>query len=90
MSTSPTLEWCFQQDFSRHGLFEIPYINRQDIDLEHLQLIRLEPFLVGYQEMLSHLHPSTVICYGEPFHEMLADNLVVVPYSRTSRVSTRN
>lgn len=50
---------------------------------------RREPFLVGYNEMLRHLHPSTVICYGEPFDDMQSDYLVVVPYSRTSRVSSR-
>ena len=35
--------------------------------------------LVGYNEMLSQIEPSAIICFGKPFDEMTG-NIIVVDY----------
>lgn len=39
--------------------------------------------------MLEKIKPSAIICYGNPFKEMLKDNLVVFPYNHNEGKETR-
>ena len=51
---------------------------------------RQSEFMNGYRYMNKRLKPTQVICYGEPFQEMFEHApLVLVPYSRTTRISSR-
>jgi hypothetical protein len=49
-----------------------------------------DAFMAGFAHMCRRLSPAKVICYGEPFEAMAAlVSLVVVPYSRDTRVAVR-
>ncbi|MDE6766673.1 MAG: DUF4417 domain-containing protein, partial [Eubacterium sp.] len=43
-------------------------------------------FMLGYNEMLSRIKPSKVICYGKPFDEMKGD-IIEVGYGETNNLS---
>jgi len=43
-------------------------------------------FMLGYNEMLSRIKPSKVICYGKPFDEMKGD-IIEVDYAETNNLS---
>ena len=43
-------------------------------------------FMLGYNEMLSRIKPSKIICYGKPFNEMKGD-IVEVDYGETNNLS---
>ena len=43
-------------------------------------------FMNGYREMLRHISPETVICYGAPFDEM-DGNVIPVDYAETNHLS---
>ena len=43
-------------------------------------------FMLGYNEMLSRIKPSEIICYGKPFNEMKGD-IVEVDYGETNNLS---
>ena len=43
-------------------------------------------FMLGYNEMLSRIKPSKIICYGKPFDEMKGD-IIEVDYSETNNLS---
>lgn len=43
-------------------------------------------FMLGYNEMLSRIKPSKIICYGKPFDEMKGD-IVEVDYGETNNLS---
>lgn len=42
-------------------------------------------FMEGYNEMLNHIEPSAIICFGEPFKEM-EGNIIKVDYLSSRRV----
>lgn len=42
-------------------------------------------FLDGYTEMLMHLNPSKIICFGEPFDEM-GGNIISIDYMKSRKV----
>ncbi|MGN0535584.1 MAG: DUF4417 domain-containing protein [Eubacterium sp.] len=43
-------------------------------------------FMLGYNEMLSRIKPSKIICYGKPFDEMKGD-IIEVDYAETNNLS---
>ena len=43
-------------------------------------------FILGYNEMLSRIKPSKIICYGKPFDEMKGD-IIEVDYAKTNNLS---
>lgn len=43
-------------------------------------------FILGYNEMLSRIKPSKIICYGKPFDEMKGD-IIEVDYGETNNLS---
>lgn len=43
-------------------------------------------FMLGYNEMLSRIKPSEIICYGKPFNEMKGD-IIEVDYGETNNLS---
>lgn len=43
-------------------------------------------FMLGYNEMLSRIKPSKIICYGKPFDEMKGD-IIEVDYAQTNNLS---
>ncbi len=42
--------------------------------------------MLGYNEMLSRIKPSKIICYGKPFDEMKGD-IIEVDYGETNNLS---
>lgn len=42
-------------------------------------------FMLGYNEMLSRIKPSKIICYGKPFDEMKGD-IIEVDYAQTNNL----
>ena len=42
--------------------------------------------MLGYNEMLSRIRPSKIICYGKPFDEMKGD-IIEVDYGETNNLS---
>lgn len=44
-----------------------------------------EEFLLGYNEMLTRIEPSSVICFGDPFKEM-EGNIIIVDYLESRKV----
>ena len=46
---------------------------------------RIVVILLGYNEMLSRIKPSKIICYGKPFDEMKGDIIEVDYASRMER-----
>lgn len=46
-------------------------------------------FLLGYNEMLSRIKPSKIICYGKPFGEMKGD-IIEVDYAKTNNLQKSN
>lgn len=46
-------------------------------------------FLLGYNEMLSRIKPSKIICYGKPFEEMKGD-IIKVDYAKTNNLQKSN
>lgn len=45
-------------------------------------------FLLGYNEMLSRIKPSKIICYGKPFGEMKGD-IIEVDYAKTNNLKNQ-
>lgn len=45
-------------------------------------------FLLGYNEMLSRIKPSKIICYGKPFEEMKGD-IIKVDYAKTNNLQNQ-
>ena len=45
--------------------------------------------LLGYNEMLSIIKPSKIICYGKPFDEMKGD-IIEVDYAKTNNLQKSN
>lgn len=43
-------------------------------------------FILGYNEMLSRIKPSKIICYGKPFDEIKGD-IIEVDYAKTNNLS---
>lgn len=43
-------------------------------------------FMLGYNEMIARIKPSTIICFGTPFPEMQG-NIIVIDYLSTRRVN---
>lgn len=43
-------------------------------------------FMLGYNEMLSRIKPSEIICYGKPFEEMKGD-IIEIDYAETNNLS---
>lgn len=43
-------------------------------------------FMLGYNEMLSRIKPSKIICYGKPFDEMKGD-VIEVDYAKTNNLT---
>ena len=43
-------------------------------------------FMLGYNEMLSRIKPSKIICYGKPFDEMKGE-IIEVDYAETNNLS---
>ena len=43
-------------------------------------------FMLGYNEMLSRIRPSKIICYGKPFDEMKGD-IIEVNYGETNNLN---
>ncbi len=43
-------------------------------------------FMLGYNEMLSRIKPSKVICYGKPFEEMKG-NIIEIDYGETNNLN---
>ena len=43
-------------------------------------------FMLGYNEMLSRIKPSKIICYGKPFDEMKGD-IIEVDYAKTNNLT---
>lgn len=43
-------------------------------------------FILGYNEMLSRIKPSKIICYGKPFEEMKGD-IIEVDYGETNNLN---
>lgn len=43
-------------------------------------------FMLGYNEMLSRIKPSKIICYGKPFDEMKGD-IIEIDYAETNNLS---
>ncbi len=43
-------------------------------------------FILGYNEMLSRIKPSKIICYGKPFDEMKGD-IIEVDYGETNNLN---
>ena len=46
-------------------------------------------FMLGYNEMLSRIKPSKIICYGKPFDEMKGD-IIKVDYAKTNSLKKSN
>lgn len=46
-------------------------------------------FMLGYNEMLSRIKPSKIICYGKPFDEMKGD-IIEVDYAQTNNLQKSN
>ncbi|MDO4364927.1 MAG: DUF4417 domain-containing protein [Clostridia bacterium] len=46
-------------------------------------------FMLGYDEMLSRIKPSKIICYGKPFDEMKGD-IIEVDYAKTNNLRNAN
>ena len=46
-------------------------------------------FLLGYNEMLSRIKPSKIICYGKSFDEMKGD-IIEVDYAKTNNLQKSN
>lgn len=46
-------------------------------------------FMLGYNEMLTRIKPSKIICYGKPFDEMKG-NIISVDYSVTNNLKKSN
>jgi len=46
-------------------------------------------FMLGYNEMLSRIKPSKIICYGKPFDEMKGD-IIKVDYAKTNNLQKSN
>lgn len=46
-------------------------------------------FMLGYNEMLSRIKPSKIICYGKPFDEMKGD-IIEIDYAETNNLQNAN
>ncbi len=46
-------------------------------------------FMLGYNEMLSRIKPSKIICCGKPFDEMKGD-IIEVDYAKTNNLQKSN
>ena len=46
-------------------------------------------FMLGYNEMLSRIKPSKIICCGKPFEEMKGD-IIKVDYAKTNNLQKSN
>ena len=44
-----------------------------------------EEFMLGYNEMLTRIEPSSIICFGNPFKEM-EGNIIIVDYLESRKV----
>jgi len=87
MTVIPTVSWSDERsyDFCFSGLPEDSVLAVSTVGCRDKQ----EQFIAGFNQMLARLNPEVVICYGEPFAEMSNTELVVVPYSRTTRTTSR-
>ena len=45
--------------------------------------------MLGYNEMLSRIKPSRIICYGKPFDEMKGD-IIEIDYAETNNLQNAN
>ena len=43
-------------------------------------------FMQGYRELLKRIEPSAILCYGEPFEEMVG-NVIAIDYAKTNHLS---
>ena len=79
-STVSSYEYCFD-GLPTSGVVAVSTVGVRDAE---------ESFMAGYSHMFRRLSPSVVICYGEPFDAMAGmAELVVVPYTRDTRVAER-
>jgi hypothetical protein len=84
----PTVSWSTTQSYSFcfDGLPLDAVLAVSTVGVRYAE----ELFMAGYERMCSRLHPSQVICYGEPFAAMAGLAPVIeVPYVRDRRVAPR-
>lgn len=77
ITTIPTVSWSTSRSFlfcfdgiEQDSIVAISTVGCHD---------SMTAFLKGYNAMLEHLNPGTIICYGSPFPHMKG-NLIVVEY----------
>jgi len=87
MTVIPTVSWADDRsfEFAFSGLPEESVLAISTVGCRENE----ERFMTGFDEMCARLNPEVVICYGEPFDAMTKANPIVVPYSRTTRTTTR-
>ncbi|MDR1150946.1 MAG: DUF4417 domain-containing protein [Bifidobacteriaceae bacterium] len=88
MTVIPTVSWSTVRsfEFCFDGLMPDAVVAVSTVGVRDVE----EAFMAGYRHLCRRVQPSQVICYGEPFDAMSAlVPLVVVPYSRDTRVAAR-
>lgn len=74
-STPESYEFCFD-GVEKHAIVAIGMIGCKRSKSE---------FMSGYNEMLNHIDPDAIICFGTPFNEM-EGNIVSVDYRASRKV----
>ena len=79
----PTISWSDRKSFEfcfdgveKHSIVAIGMIGCKRSKNE---------FMYGYNEMLNHLEPDAIICFGKPFNEM-EGNIISVDYLKSRKV----
>jgi hypothetical protein len=79
-STVRSFEFCFD-GLAPEAVVAVSTVGARDAE---------EAFMAGFRHLCRRVRPSQVVCYGEPFDAMSSlVSLVVVPYSRDTRVAAR-
>lgn len=79
----PTISWSDKKsfEFCFDGIERYSTVAVGMIGCKHTK----EEFLLGYNEMLTRIEPSSVICFGDPFKEM-EGNIIIVDYLESRKV----
>ncbi len=79
----PTISWSDKESFEfcfdgieRHSTVAVGMIGCKRTK---------EEFMLGYNEMLTRIEPSSIICFGNPFKEM-EGNIIIVDYLESRKV----
>ena len=75
--TPSSYEFCFD-GVEQGSVVAVSTYAREDIK---------EGFMPGYNKMLEAIHPSVILCYGEPFDEMKGNVKAFSPFNRDELIA---